>query len=1352
MLSAPLPANELERLAALARYRVLDTPAEAGFDDLTSLAAQIFDCPIATVSLVDRDREWFKSRIGVAACEADRSPAFCSHTILEPDWLIVPDTHLDERFRDNPMVLGPPFLRFYAGVPLRTPDGLALGALCVKDIRPREVSTRQMQALQALGRQVVSQLELRASAFELAESAEVHRRLEGRWESLTSQLPVGVFETDAEGRCTYVNQRWQELSGIGFADAMGDGWARTVHPEDLARCLDDWANSLRNEQEFVSRWRFRRPDGSIRWVEGRARANRDEYGTIVGYSGSTTDISAIKEASDLARRQADEIQSHRDRLEALLAAAPLGIVTYTPDGVVLSWNPAAERMFGYSADEALGNFLPIAAPDEQGTFRSETLARHLDAQGKVEYEATRWHKDGTALNVVVSAAVIHRIGIQPAVLCAIYTDIGVRVQREEGMRVANRELDKMVTELGRTNAELDALINTSPLGICMIDREQRITSWNAACERMFGYSAADAIGKNLAMLREREEPVHLELVNRLFRHGGNEEYEATRRRRDGRDITVIVSVAALTNPEGVVDRVVVVYTDISERQKARELLERERFILSESIRNAPIAMAMFDTEMRYLAWSRQWLADYSVSESDLLGRSHYEVFPNLPKRWFELHRRCLNGEILSESEDRFERPDGTTTFLRWAIHPWHQADGSIGGMVMVTAVVTDLVRARTEALESSRLKSEFLASMSHEIRTPMNGVIGMAGLLLDSGLTPEQREYAELILSSADSLLTIINDILDFSKIEAGKLEIEPVAFELPRLVYETVELLTPRAAERQLELVVRLGKAVPRTVLGDAGRVRQILTNLVGNAVKFTDRGHVAIGIDLTAEGELRFEVSDTGIGIPAAKLEQIFEKFTQADASTTRRFGGTGLGLAICRQLVRLMGGTMGVTSAPGQGSCFWFTLRLPVAGTPLAPMPPMLSSDLRVLVVDDSAPTRETLSEQITRLGATPLVAADIASALTTVRTLPSGVAIDVILLDAGLQRDGGMDVIPLFRQESASADAPLIYLNALGIQRRSGSNVSLKKPVRLEDLTSALLVVNRGNTPPHGIPLNGEARMDEGIVGAPEQVALRKSIRVLVVEDNPVNQKVAARMLGNLGCRVDLAANGREALDLLSRLPYDVVFMDCMMPEMDGYDATAAIRRIPGPRSKTPVVAMTANAMQGDRERCLAAGMDDYISKPVRAEKLKAALERWTAKHPAFGQRDPTPPPAPLGRTPVDVAALDQLGGLQPSSGADIIVEFIEIFLTDLPARRAAIREAVESGKGVAIATAAHALKGSSAYMGARELQRLCQELEVAGRAEDTRAASMVAAALEEEAHAVHQFLLSRITSRPTGKLR
>ncbi len=1221
MISAPLPTNEEERLAALRRYRVLDTPEEAGFDDLTALAAQICDAPIAAVSLVDRDREWFKSRVGITECELGREPAFCGHTILEPDHLVVPDARADPRFADNPSVINAPFIRAYAGVPLRTPAGLALGALCVKDYRPRQFSPAQIEALKALGRQVMSQLELRAAAFEL------------------------------------------------------------------------------------------------------------------------------RETSDVAAHQADQITAGKQRLETLLAAAPLGIVTYTPAGIVQSWSPAAERMFGWTAEEAIGAFLPLVAPDDRIRFKAETLARHRAGRGKVEFEATRWHKSGTPLTVLISAAVIDQVDGTPTLLCAIYTDISERVQREQTTQLLNFELDALVTELGRTNAELDTLINASPLGICMIDRQQCITSWNAACERIFGYAPGQAIGKPLAMLRNREVVSHQRIVARLLNTGGHEEYEATRLRKDGTEITVIVSLAALRNSNGKVDRVVVIYTDISERQKAREILERERFILGESIRNAPIAMAMFDTEMRYIAWSHRWLADYDLRDGDLQGRTHYEVFPKLPQRWLHLHQRALQGESLSHAEDPFEWADGSTAYLRWAIHPWYHREGTVGGIIMVTDVVTDLVRARHEAMESSRLKSEFLASMSHEIRTPMNGVIGMAGLLLDSNLNPDQREFAELILSSADSLLTIINDILDFSKIEAGRLEIEPVRFDLSRMVHDVMELLAPKAHEQGLELLVRLDTGLPRHVLGDQGRVRQILTNLVGNAVKFTQDGHVTVRVGLTDAQALRFEIIDTGIGIPTSKLETVFDKFTQADASTTRQFGGTGLGLAICRQLVLLMEGEIGVTSTLGKGSCFWFTLPLPLEER--LPDSATAGAAGQVLIIDDVAETRAALMEQVQQLGGTPLSAATLADAVTIIQAQPDASPIQAVLLDAGMVSESDGDVVARLRQAPAMANAAVIMLCSLPAHRRGATQVTLRKPVRLEDLRAALLQTPASTVTPQ--PPRQVAPGDDAVTVSRQQ----KAIRVLVVEDNAVNQKVAARMLSNVGCRVDLAANGREALDLLSRLPYDVVFMDCMMPEMDGYAATAAIRRLPGPRSRTPIVAMTANAMQGDRERCLAAGMDDYISKPVRPELLLRAVERWTER----STTRPQPPAAvaaavavaadhPVADStsaPVDLEALNQLGSLQTGDGAELVAEFIGIFLGDLPARREAIRAAVASGETSALISAAHALKGSASYMGAGHLARCCATLEQHARDHGTEAAAALAERLDREAASVATFLQSQLGS-------
>jgi len=657
--------------------------------------------------------------------------------------------------------------------------------------------------------------------------------------------------------------------------------------------------------------------------------------------------------------------------------------------------------------------------------------------------------------------------------------------------------------------------------------------------------------------------------------------------------------------------------DISDTRRAREQLEQERFLFGQSIASAPIAIAFLDTEMRYLACSRKWLADFDLAGQEVTGRSHYEVFPDIPEHWKALHRRALAGESLSCDEDRFDRAGGQTTWLRWAIEPWRHDDGRVAGIIIVSDVITGLVHARQEALDSARLKAEFLASMSHEIRTPMNGVLGMTGLLLDTELTTEQRDFADTIRNSAESLLTVINDILDFSKIEAGKLEIEAVPFDLHRTAEEVADLLMPVATEKGLEVVVRYGRDVPRHLVGDAGRVRQLLVNLLSNAVKFTPHGHVLLHITCETPDPvrplLRFTVSDTGIGIPNDKLGHVFEKFIQAESSTTRRFGGTGLGLAICQQLVLLMGGQIGVTSTVGSGSAFWFTLPLPVAGGPRPTTRLILPPGRRLLIVDDVELTRRVIAEQVETLGAEADTAGDGSEALERIaKAHAEGRAYDAVLLDFSMPVLDGEGVARALRADRRFAGTRLVLVSgAIGRPRDAwmrdlGFSAFLRKPTRLDALAEVLCAT----LDPAADPAP-PVRPEPAPVASP---VLPGGRQVLVVDDNSVNQKVAARLLTRLGCRVDLAVSGREAVTLVTQQPYDVVFMDCMMPDMDGYEATQAIRQLAGPVARTPIVAMTANAMQGDKERCLAAGMDDYLSKPVQPELLQAMLERWATLGP------------------------------------------------------------------------------------------------------------------------------------------
>ena len=1191
---------------------------------------------------------------------------------------------------------------------------------------------------------------LKTEIAERKRAAAALRESEDRYRLIVEGVKdYAILMLDVEGRVRSWNKGVERIKGYREAEIVGEHFSRFYSAEDVERGKPDFELKMataRGSYEDEG-WRVRK-DGTRFFANVVITALIDDAGVLRGFSKVTRDITE-KRRAEMERQIIAEIgqsvvtTANLDELFKLAHHA-IGKVLHA-DNCFIALHDLATGLVHY--EYWVDKFDPAPPPQPIGKGFSSyvmrtgqpillvaELTKQMCAQGEVVQKGTN---SPSWLGVPLRTRT-HTIGVlvvqhyeQDNAYSQRDLEFLTSVGNQLGLAIERKQAEEIMIA---SEAKFRDLFDDAPVAYHELDREGRITRINRTEQTLLGYTAEELIGKpvwELIVEKTSQEAVKKKLTGIV----PLQSYERTFIRKDGTLIPVMVEDRMISDAAGHVSGIRTTLHDITERKRIEEELKMKEMLMSEAQRIAHLGSWELDALTEKVKWSDELWRIYGLDPQEF-GYSLEEYLLMVHPDDRDLVRGTVEMSLAEETfgyDFRIIHSDGTERVLRANRRSIYNEDGQLVKIMGADQDITEqkrieeeLERARDAALESTRLKSEFLANMSHEIRTPMNGVIGMTGLLLDTELTAEQRDFTETISASAESLMTVINDILDFSKIEAGKLHFEKVDFDLLPAVEGPLELLAERAQAKGIEIASSVESDVPVNLRGDAGRLRQVLTNLIGNAVKFTEAGEVVIRVTKTCDTDthtmLHFAISDTGIGISETGQRNLFQAFVQADGSTTRKYGGTGLGLAISKQLVELMGGEIGVESTAGAGSTFWFTARFEkqTAGKVIIPRVQASMENMRVLVVDDNETNRRIVERQLAAWGMQSTSVRGGAEALTALRSeADAGAPYQLAIIDMRMPEMDGMMLARMIKGDSAISGTRLLMLTSLGQRddcetlRRDGIARCLTKPVKQSHLFDSLAVIMADETEfSHVVVAEARSSLTEGQTIPPTQPFREdecNQLCVLLAEDNVVNQKVALSQLHKLGYTAHAVGNGLEVLDALTITSYHLVLMDCQMPLMDGYEATAEIRRREaGSSHRTVIIAMTAHALQGEREKCLAAGMDDYLSKPVKAQELAEILERWSAPAVQVTQVEPPDTSSLVGKS-IDLEVLESFRELQAEGAPDLVGELIDLYLNDTQARLAEMHAAMKRKDARALQSVVHSLKGSSSNLGVRVMASLCTEL-------------------------------------------
>jgi len=1180
--------------------------------------------------------------------------------------------------------------------------------------------------------------------------------LAGRLQKIASRVPGMVFQyllrPDGSSCFPYVSEGVREIYGLDPA-ALRESAApvnRVLHPDDAAQVDASILESARSLKPWQLEYRVRFDGGEVRWLSGNAVPQREADGGTL-WHGFVSDITERREALE-ALNQSEQA------LRELYANAPVGIFRSTPEGRYLEVNPYYARMYGYaSPEDMVQSVTSIATQVYRAPEDRERLLAELADKGEVlNYEVERKTAHGETRWVSLSIRAVR--------------GADGRVDHMDGFCSDITDQKLAQQSVAESESRFRMLFENSPVAYQSLDEQGRYLDVNDELCALLGQKREELLGRSFGEFWAPELRAEFPARFAALLERGHSSGELRLTRKDGRVLAVMLEGRVQRDTAGHFLRTHCVLYNITERTEMeaalREATERHQRIAD----TVPLVLYDFVQDEQGESWyqylSPRFSEIFEVAPDTVLGSRQGIVplvHPEDRKRLLAVDRMATVASGIFNVEVRVLTPTGRVKWVHLMSRP-RKLEGSpltvwSGFMLDITlrkemeervreaGRQLEITTARAEALAAqaeaaSRAKGEFLANMSHEIRTPMNAVIGMAHLALTTELSPKQRDYLTKIDRAARSLLGILNDILDFSKVEAGMLSTESVDFDLDLVLDDLSGMLAVKAHEKGLELLVDVAGDVPRRLMGDPLRLGQVLVNLTGNAVKFTESGEVRITVaslpaSLPGQARLAFSVRDTGIGMTPKQQADLFLPFTQADASTTRRFGGTGLGLSISQRLVQLMGGEITVTSTPGQGSEFRFELSLPLAAEQeRGPVPESLAGR-RVLVADDSRAAREILATALGRLGMLPEQAADGTEALVLLaQAVQEGRPFELAILDWRMPDPDGAEVARRISQDATLSPKPAVVMltahdrEALARLPESGLVAALlMKPVSPSLLLNTLAEIFGGKAVSMVRPTQGQ---DE---------AARRSLaglRVLLVEDNEINQQVAQGMLERVGVAVTVAGDGETALALLAVESFDAVLMDIQMPGMDGYETTRRIRETEALHG-LPVIAMTAHAMASDRERALAAGMNDHVTKPISPGALYEALMRHARRSVPGMAEQPAPEvgrAAPGGLPELDVpAALERLGG-DPA----LYRELLEQFAENYTGQAANICRTIEGGDMAGARQMAHSLRGVAGNLGAVGVSSAAAALE---RALAEGAAEIPLLALCAQVEQAHAALLAAL---------